>query len=295
MLQAARAIRAAAGCRLGFAGPECGDHDPADSRPCFARSRKTYNVKRTAFTLLELLIVTAMVAVLLAIAAPSLSKARIGARNAVSLSNLRSHVQVITSYANDYSDFFPYLTVPNAQYSVIRGGGIAILGDYFVASSAWNIGLADGYYDGNALNASFYDPDDPDGVTGLEGSHPVFSTYRYSCTLFTLPEFWSATTRKSGHSQWLPVRAASVTAPSAKALLSSFFPYIREAHAGVPEENRSYSVGLVDGAATSLSLRQVTPQYPTGDCLSGATRPGHTYWMLPGLHTQNGVRGRDIR
>jgi prepilin-type N-terminal cleavage/methylation domain-containing protein len=59
---------------------------------------------RCAFTLIELLLVVAIVALLVAILLPGLKEARRSGRAAVCLSNLRQHAIGTQSYAGDYQD-----------------------------------------------------------------------------------------------------------------------------------------------------------------------------------------------
>ena len=63
---------------------------------------------RRGFTLVELLVVIGIIALLISILLPSLSRARDNARNIVCQSNLRQQMQAITMYVNDADGTMPY-------------------------------------------------------------------------------------------------------------------------------------------------------------------------------------------
>jgi prepilin-type N-terminal cleavage/methylation domain-containing protein len=66
-----------------------------------------------AFTLVELLVVVAIIAILAALLLPALSRAKESARRTSCISNSRQVNMAIRLYADDYLDAFPILPVPN--------------------------------------------------------------------------------------------------------------------------------------------------------------------------------------
>lgn len=64
-------------------------------------------MRRNAFTLVELLMVIALIMILIALMLPMLNKARELARNALCSANLRQQMGCLTAYANDNDDYLP--------------------------------------------------------------------------------------------------------------------------------------------------------------------------------------------
>jgi prepilin-type processing-associated H-X9-DG protein/prepilin-type N-terminal cleavage/methylation domain-containing protein len=66
--------------------------------------------KRTGFTLVELLVVIGIIALLISILLPALSKARSSAQTMACLSNLRTMGQAVAMYAGEHKQCLPYPT-----------------------------------------------------------------------------------------------------------------------------------------------------------------------------------------
>lgn len=242
---------------------------------------------RRGFSLLDSLIVISIIAVLVSLSIPVLASARDSAADLKSLSNLRSHAQILALYATDWDDWFPQFADPAADYSVVRDRRTTITFEYFVGVVYWPIALSDQYYDGAVVGSA--------GLFMHEYSDPSnFNLYYFSSSLMASPAYWNRETRLPGRSQWGGCRVTQVAFPSAKAQLWEWHPTrpLPIAYESYVREVAGVALGLVDGSANRFHTRDLVPPYPFGD---GREHGSYLPIGIFGLHTVNGWLGRDVR
>ena len=82
-------------------------------------------MKSRSFTLVELLIVIAIIAILVAMLLPALNQARFKARGAACKSNLRQFVHGVIAYAGDNDDFLPIKGTPLEGREIMAPADVA--------------------------------------------------------------------------------------------------------------------------------------------------------------------------
>jgi len=256
------------------------------------RSRSSREVtatpSRRAFTLVELLVVIVVVAILGALTAGLLSRARSEARRTISLSNLRTHGAAISSYTDDHAEIFPYFTTIGFGTATLSAAGLSLTVSYFDAHRTWHIALADSAYAGNPFSRSFVPPR---YVDEADSRWPLYTPYLYGCAFIADARFWNPSTR-TGPDQFAPTRVAQVLYPSAKVLVVESWPYARDEG----KSSARLPAVLVDGSASPLRPGSWNNGYERGDghahIAEGAI---HFADSPPLLHTIDGVHGRDLR
>lgn len=239
------------------------------------------------FTLIETLVVIAVIAILAAITISMLARTRMSARESQSLSNIRQNVVVFAAYTTDHQDYFPQLFPASLSRNSISCGPYRIndLG-YFETTKTWNIGLASRYYDGNVLSEVFFSP----FIEGFPVSAVVLTSYHHTQTILAAPEYWNRTTRLTGITQWRAVRASEVRIPSSKGLFLDYVAYGTKWGFSSTVVRR-LPVGFCDGSARAIERNDFRPPC---DLASGGPPGDDSTGPLPVIHTLDGVYGADV-
>jgi prepilin-type N-terminal cleavage/methylation domain-containing protein/prepilin-type processing-associated H-X9-DG protein len=223
--------------------------------------------RRSAFTLIELLIVIAIIGVLAALLLPALQSARAKARRTSCASNLRQLGMAFQGYVEDWGGIFPIDDDPvhgDPTYWLWMGRGFRpMIAPYVVDEMA-----------------VFWCPDDTKAVNKYDGT-----SYAYSMSFYHTPDQINAMTSPantySNPVPSVPQYLARVRYPSSKIIcgewLSNHQRVVGDSGWWTWEGSRNYL--FVDGHVQSLTA---TSLLPANDALPD-----------PNL-TKDGLRGVDI-
>jgi len=241
------------------------------------------------FTLIESLLAVAIVGIVVALAAPSLTRVRGSGREQVSLANLASHAKIMHTYTGDWKDQYPFFTSPTARWTIVRNPDMdyAEGSPFFGDHELWHIALASMYYNGNHRQDFFASPDNPQA----RGSNRT--DYLYPCVAIASPRYWNRRWRE-GPAQRVPTTNADVLYPDKKAIMVEVV-VTQETLSQVYVGNELViRAGAIDGSARALKSSQRTGSGVLGG--DGMWWGGmHGGGWPPMHHTEDGMRGRDIR
>ena len=245
------------------------------------------------FTLVEILVVLTVIAILIALIAPSIGGVKHQSVGLHCLSNIRSTTTTIELYANDYKDMLPFAGYD--ERTVVAPGNPDLT--YLIGSTrgvekgTWALLFADDWA-GQDWNHALtcpaqpkYDPDvKPLGTSSLTDGQLQLSTYDMSLAFWIDPKSLAAGSAYE-NMRVRPARFGDVTFPSEKALLFEQIGFCIDGpdaqwsinEWGQTPYNRT-SVAAVDGSALRMKQADGLPAIFT--------------WPFDA--TVDGVHGRDI-
>jgi len=248
------------------------------------------DVRLRAFTLIELLLVLAMIALLVTLLMGHLAESRRMARRVRTLASLNSCAQIFHAYCNDWRDSWPAFADPGPNPTTLRLGNNDTIDIplYFLSCFLWPYALGDGYFEGNYDHPAMFPAESIRYVGGTDGS-----PFLYPCVYLADPGFWRSETRV-GSSQWRGTFRHEVFFPSNKSLLvTSFWSRSPEA-VGVPNLNSPrlvVPVASADASARAVPWKAFREGYFEGEGLEPGT--AHPFDAFVAMHTVGGLRGRD--
>lgn len=206
---------------------------------------------RQGVTIVELLVVIAVIRVLIAIAMPSLQSAREQARLGRGTASLR-HLGIATvAYSGEHRDSFPYLGVPGSPWEGLRIGGSRLDTSYYQPQGPGY--FTQSLYYANLLVPSYFEV--RDDLLGEEGVWlPTWNDVHFvtpfvmSGTAFAAPRYWEGEDTPDDLSLYRAVRLTEAVFPSSKGLILHWLSgaFDPRNHAGTVNV---YHALAVDGAA----------------------------------------------
>lgn len=236
------------------------------------------------FTLIELIVSIAVIALLIALAIPSLAGARMRAKMAWSLSTQRQIGAAIHLYAQDHGETFPTVGEPERLGGGLVGPGGDVIGtSYFESNlSRWSTLLFPQYIP----TLSTLKPGVRDAETEPIEDGWIRSSFLLTYNAWADPRFWNDGFPTPVRKLLRATRVGEVRFPSEKGV-------VLDVHHGAMNRRefsgyRNLSVGRADGSAGELDWWSV----PLSAVYSN---PRWTIaWRLPILATRDGLWGRDF-
>ncbi|MCB9844897.1 MAG: type II secretion system protein [Phycisphaeraceae bacterium] len=231
-------------------------------------------------TLIEVLLVIAVIALLMAMLLPRLSFGLEASRRAQSHANLRSLAAVVTMYTSDHKDYYPAL-YPNTMYPQSED----LLFSDFWWTVAWNWpGVVYGYLPINHNIDTYVSP--WAARRGIGSSWPT--SYWYSTSFVGRPELWSGHA-PSDYAYLAAQRAGDAVFPARKVLLwdGEFGARTHELKRDGPDIDEPMPMHLADGSG------QDTPPSKASQAVPNPFQ--HLGYDLRLQNTRDGLRGIDIQ
>lgn len=274
-------------------------------------------MRRHGFTLLELIVSIAIIGVLLALIAPSLSKVRESTRIQRDVSTVRSIGAASLIWATDHKDFWPHIVdAPRRLYNIHRCSDASSSLDWFSQTNLWTIPLH-GYMDHSEMVSAFH-PENT-GYQGLGLTQEQIADLQTSANsgcsgtgiamssaLITNWALWKLEDPIVDKNQLRPVQVAEVAHPSNKVMFSQGIPYYLPGFdaglyhdaaiaGGLSNSGVSFGVPIVriDGSASAIELKNFPVSIPN-PFFADVPSPFPAGGRPPVFNTRDGFLGRDF-
>lgn len=253
------------------------------------------------FSIVELLMIIGTCAVLLALAIPSLVRARQRASDVTDLARIRQLSALVIAYSNDAKDLPPQIFPPvfvNKQLNIpplqVRYRGVELTGSWFTNCVMFHLAF-DVLPSPAAVRAAGAPAKMFKAHTDV-GTTAMFSEFQLSNVFYGDPEFWTRD-RQRGPTQWRAQPLSSVAFPSAKGFLWQTKVYTIPGHPeglyGCCPANIPTAVAWADMSATPQVIADLMWGVPNAWTYGsvGAIAPDAKGPPIDG--TEFGILGRD--
>ena len=233
---------------------------------------------RPAFALVELLVVIAVLAVLVALVMPSLGRTRERAREAAAMSGLRQTHASILLYAADYAGVAPFMATPERPWEPLSVNGVTPRDHEYFSQRVYYI---------NRLYPAYSDQWQVFSHTShTKPPNFLWARFWLTQTAMARPSYWSTDETPNDLSLYRPSRLDEMAYPAAKGLLldvqSGAFWHTRNPSA----PPGSIFVGAGDGSAAARPL--------TEELNNNFVYRPYAAAPYPTLSTRHGFLGRDF-
>ncbi|RMH14443.1 MAG: prepilin-type N-terminal cleavage/methylation domain-containing protein [Planctomycetota bacterium] len=239
--------------------------------------------KPTGFTIVELLVVVAVLVVLVSLVLPSLGKSHLNSKAMRQAVTQRQTFMALTSYVEDHGNTFPFFGTRANPYGPVTINGEIFDGGYFnIQSSFWASALVPRYIPDRTM---IEHEQTTQHLLETGRSHLVLAQSALSDTVFAAPAFftWEARKVPLDFSHFRATRLHEVVYPSHKILLTSWWGTIAGDRDGIGV-GVGYPATFADGSTEIFSKAQILLM-PSVDCPFIGDIPIRT--------TEGGLAGRD--
>jgi len=175
------------------------------------------NKRSQAFTLIEILVVVAIIGILTSLLLPALSNARAKSRQAVCISQLKQLNLALFNYLDDNDSTFPH-TYKNGNSDIVTWDDLISGYDGRDALTATEMKLS---VNSNMDNALYVCPEDT-----IERNNASWPKKSYSPVAYKIGDNKQVGTSASNYNNLVPRKINEISSPSQTILLSEFFSAI---------------------------------------------------------------------